>query len=592
MSNKSIQHRVSAFIYSLYNWLYTLIHLNYHFMFCNTDTQIQTQTQHQYNKHAATQKEEQEITSTTHTLTDVVTSTNNTAASVSPSLLCLSSSFPAHLYRNTDLCESFLQNYYGGAHQLKEEQVKFIRHIFYQTCINECHAAIDSSLLFKFLPQSQYTLHIKQNILKMSVEAGEKSLQRLEKEYGIHRKEITHLIFGTMTGSISAPSMDIHLVSSLHLSPSTKRLNVESMGCLTGFRVVGLAGEIARQEGQQNMVLVITCDIRSALGNKLTPWSSSSTPNQELNRSNVIVSSLFRDGCAAAIISGRKLTKVNNNSNRGIIVAAVAIESPNSLNGAAIVPILPSPSSSSASASSCSSSSISSSSSSSDSSMFQLLDHLSYLVPDSIHHAWLREGDDSSQELFLGKELPLCIETHIASLIEPLLQKHSIPSINQCLFAVHTGGPRVIKSFTRALNLHPLQLLASWYVMIQKGNLSGSSNLMVVKYWEQILMKQQQQKQKEQEEDDGMSVEHILQIFDTHYHPDIQILGKQIKQKVIELTNQNDTNTTMTASASSSSSSSSTSHTNLFRHYTHMIGVSFGPGVGVEIVLLKLNHNQ
>ena len=103
---------------------------------------------------------------------------------------------------------------------------------------------------------------------------------------------------GTMTGTIHAPTMDTYLARELGLRSDIRRLNVESMGCLTGFRCLALASELAAGR-PGNTVLTVVCDIRSALGNQLTAHAAGAP----VDRANVIASCLFRDSGGAAIVA-------------------------------------------------------------------------------------------------------------------------------------------------------------------------------------------------------------------------------------------------------------------------------------------------
>ena len=101
-----------------------------------------------------------------------------------------------------------------------------------------------------------------------------------------------------MTGTIHAPTMDTYLARELDLRIDIRRLNVENMGCLTGFRCLALASELAAAR-PGNTVLTVVCDIRSALGNQLTAHAAGAP----IDRANVIASCLFRDSGGAAIVA-------------------------------------------------------------------------------------------------------------------------------------------------------------------------------------------------------------------------------------------------------------------------------------------------
>jgi predicted naringenin-chalcone synthase len=116
--------------------------------------------------------------------------------------------------------------------------------------------------------------------------------------WGGSARSITHLVWGTSTGSIHAPTMDVHLALVLGLRENVERLNIESMGCATGFRCLGVANDIA-QSSSNNVILVVCCDIRSSLTNQLPRH----TPRAPFDHGDILASALFRDGGGAAIVS-------------------------------------------------------------------------------------------------------------------------------------------------------------------------------------------------------------------------------------------------------------------------------------------------
>jgi predicted naringenin-chalcone synthase len=238
------------------------------------------------------------------------------------------------------------------------------------------------------------------------------------------------------------------------------------MGCLTGFRLTGLCRDIAA-ENEHNIVLLVVCDIRSALGNQLTPFISM----QPIDKSNVIISALFRDAGGAALFSQSRCTDES----------------------------------------------------------LSLIGHRSMLIPDTFDQALLQEFNDGSIHLFLDKLLPDSIFTHAPDFVNKFLGEHSI-DISNCLFAVHTGGPKIINGIQKCLNLKSEQLFGTWYVMKKYGNLSGSSNLVTLEY--------------------------TMRFRKAEKHNELRY------QDICFPSN--------------------------FSTYSHVVGLSFGPGLGVECVLFQL----
>ena len=371
--------------------------------------------------------------------------------------------FPKNTYQQTQMREMFIQNHCGGPANVSSKDLDFIQRVFAAALIDTCQVNLPEERLFTRMIREEYTEYVKSTMLTMACEAATNAMSNAAR---LQPHQITHLVFGTMTATIAAPSMDVCIAQRLGLNESVKRLNVEAMGCLTGFRLVGLCRDIA-QQSEENVILLIVSDIRSALGNQLTPLA----PMQPIDKSNVIISALFRDACGAAIFSQKKTS-----------------------NGE----------------------------------MCSVLDHRTSMIPNTFELGRLREYSDSSIHLYLDKQLPYAVFKHLPKLVHQLLNEHQI-DLSVCQFAVHTGGPKIIRGVQDCLGLKDEQVCASWYVMRKYGNLSGSSNLVVLE----------------------------------HFHRWRQSLIKPTYEGVVFPDN--------------------------FLHYRFIVGLSFGPGIGVECVLLEFN---
>ncbi len=115
-------------------------------------------------------------------------------------------------------------------------------------------------LIFTIFHCSRYVAYIKPSLLELALNASNAVL----KQWGGSVSDITHIVFCTMTGSITAPTLDTVLCRELGLRGDIKRVNIENMGCLGGFKSLSLANELAIAKAD-NIVLTVVCDIRSAL---------------------------------------------------------------------------------------------------------------------------------------------------------------------------------------------------------------------------------------------------------------------------------------------------------------------------------------
>ncbi|CAE7267141.1 stlA [Symbiodinium sp. CCMP2592] len=137
-------------------------------------------------------------------------------------------------------------------------------------------------------------LHRRQaEMLDLAAEAACQAVQM----WGGSCRSITHLLCGTMTGGMEAPSLDIRLSKKLGLPDKVERISVENMGCLTGFRLLNVARQIVAADAVRAKVLVVVADLRSLIGNSLPDFCE---------RSDVISACLFRDAASAAVVTGSR----------------------------------------------------------------------------------------------------------------------------------------------------------------------------------------------------------------------------------------------------------------------------------------------
>jgi predicted naringenin-chalcone synthase len=271
----------------------------------------------------------------------------------------MSSAFPKHRYEQSQMKSMFIKNYCGGRDNVREDDLSFIDRVFANTLIQRCYVNLEEHRLFEQMNREVYTDYVKSTMLSIAVQAASEALR----QSCYLPKHVTHLVFGTTTPAIRAPSLDFYIIRELALNPTVKRLNVELMGCLTGFRLVGLCRDIL-DESNQSVILLITCDILSSLGNQLTPYHA----GQPIDKSNVISAALFRDSAGAAVFSLQDITR-------------------NKL---------------------C------------------VLDHRSSIVPDSLHHVVLQEFCNGSIHLYLDKGLPDAAARHTPTVVNAFLVDYGV----------------------------------------------------------------------------------------------------------------------------------------------------------------------
>lgn len=334
-------------------------------------------------------------------------------------IVALASAFPPHEHSQTQYLEAFIRN-----HTMRKEDEEFARRVWAGTKIETCRSYLKEEDLFRKMTREEYVKYVKPSLKDMATRATREALA----QWGGDVKTITHIVFGTMTGTIHAPTLDTEIALAVGLQTNIKRLNVEGMGCLTGYRVLGLASDIARSD-PNNIVLAVVCDIRSALGNQL----SKHEPLTPIDKSNVIVSSLFRDSGAAAVVTSAAKAEMAGGKQP----------------------------------------------------LYEVIEHRSMLLPDSFDLVKYAERDDAVIHLYIDKELPAAIGKVLTKEVESLLAPYNL-KVDDCSYSVHTGGPKVLNNVQDALRVAPERLASSWYCMKKYGNLSGSSNLVVLDHWRKL----------------------------------------------------------------------------------------------------------
>ena len=103
----------------------------------------------------------------------------------------------------------------------------------------------------------------------------------------------------------------------------------------------------------------------------------------------------------------------------------------------------------------------------------------SVLYPDT---EWVMgwEVVDTGFKVVLSAKVPEVIETHVGRDVDELLGAHGLARGDIRHWVAHTGGPKVIEAFRRAVGIEPAALERSWRSLREIGNLSSASVLFVL----------------------------------------------------------------------------------------------------------------
>jgi alpha-pyrone synthase len=219
------------------------------------------------------------------------------------------------------------------------------------------------------------------------------------------------IVFVTSTGFI-APGIDAKLIKILGLRPNIARIPVNFMGCAAAMNGIRVASNYVQSNPEQK-ALVVCLEL------------SSVNAVFEDNINDVIIHSIFGDGCAAVIIGAHEETKLKG-QNKLVI-----------------------------------------------------RDNFSYLAEDTEDGIVLGVRDNGITCL-LSRELPDYIQKNVGKIINNYLANRYLDKNSIDLWAIHPGGTKIIQNAQASLGLRDDQVAASWEILHQYGNMLSCAVLFVL----------------------------------------------------------------------------------------------------------------
>lgn len=255
--------------------------------------------------------------------------------------------------------------------------------------------------------QEKNDLYI-QNAIELSAAA----IQSCLAQAGVETQEIDALIFVSTTG-ISTPSIDAHLFNKLCMRTDLKRIPLWGLGCAGGVAGLARGYDFAKAHPASK---VVVCSLELCGLTFL---------HQDRSKSNLIATSLFADGAAAALIFGEEAA------------AQAGLTGP------------------------------------------RILGSHSMIWPDSLDvMGWNVEND--GLKVIFSKDIPTLVESKIRPTIDRFLHGLGLTREQVDRFIAHPGGMKVLQAYQEALDLTPDMLRHSRDVLRSHGNMSSCTVLFVL----------------------------------------------------------------------------------------------------------------
>ena len=231
---------------------------------------------------------------------------------------------------------------------------------------------------------------------------------------GIEASDVTHVITVSCTGFF-APGPDYRVVRALGLTPSVQRYHLGFMGCYAAFPALRQAQTICRADPDA-VVIVVSAELCTL------HVRTSSDPD------TIVGSSLFADGAAAAVITGRDLPSR--------------------------APVL-------------------------------RLDHFETVLTPVGEEAMAWNLGDNGFEMVLGTYVPHIIDEHIVEALRPLLARDEsltdLPYRDIEHWAIHPGGRSIVDKVGAKLGLSGEQLEPARETLRDYGNMSSATVMFVLR---------------------------------------------------------------------------------------------------------------
>lgn len=353
---------------------------------------------------------QQRVTATPHLMN---------SRAILPTIESIATGTPQHIVPQADAAQVV-------AHLPQLEQNRHrIEKLYRNTRIDTRHLAIDLLSDEVVVSTSQLTIQDRMEMFKETAiplaedvvrRAIANAKQRQESDAYLAAQSsiedsIGLIVFVSSTGFI-APGIDAALIERLGLRRDTARVTVNFMGCAAAMNGLRVACDHVRAY-PSHRALVVCLELSSI----------NAVFDDDLN--DVIIHSIFGDGCAAVVVGA---CEENQATGQGTVV---------------------------------------------------IRDHLSELMEGTQDGITLGIRDNGITCL-LSPQLPDYIEAGVAPVIEGFLKRHQMTKETIDFWAVHPGGTRIIQKAQSSLGLSDSQVSTSWEVLQQYGNMLSASVLFVM----------------------------------------------------------------------------------------------------------------
>ena len=259
--------------------------------------------------------------------------------------------------------------------------------------------------------EEQNALYVE-HALALGRQAAERALARA----GLVPRDLDHVVYVSTTG-IATPSLDARLSLALGCRQDCRRTPLWGLGCAGGAAGLARARDLALAEPGARVLLVAVelCSLTFRL--------------EDMDKRNLVATSLFADGAAAAVVEGPRAYPANGSN--GSYVAIV-------LRGSR-----------------------------------------STLWPDTIGMmGWTVTGQ--GLHVVFSRDIPSFVRERVRPSLEGFLSAHGLSLDDAIHVAAHPGGAKVLEAYAEALGRPAAAFVHAREVLREHGNMSSPTCLFVL----------------------------------------------------------------------------------------------------------------
>jgi alkylresorcinol/alkylpyrone synthase len=296
---------------------------------------------------------------------------------------------------------------FGGAQRGANHALAMIE----RTGVEHRYFALPLADVLRERPLAQKSREYHDHALRLALDVATRALARA----GLAARDVDHVITVSCTG-VMIPSLDAEIMNCLPFRPDCRRTPITELGCAAGAVGLSRAHEhVLAHPGDTALVIAVElASLTFQLG--------------DTSMANIVASSIFGDGAAAAVVTGRRLARDGD-------TAAVP--------GA------------------------------------EILDTRSELFPDT-QYVMGFDLRDGGFHIKLDRDVVALLERELDGVLERFLAPHRVARGDLGFFALHPGGRRLLEVMEQMLGVGRDKTFASWDVLRDHGNMSSATVLFVL----------------------------------------------------------------------------------------------------------------